>query len=248
MKSSTSRSLLPLPSCSRIWRRRSTARSAFESASVWFWHTRQRSSEDRSITRLSSTGSVCAMTLPVNSNSSKILFTGELPDQRQDSLREDLAGDRADLLVANEAALVDHIGLGHAVNAVIDANAPFGVDYREAVRIAVGGEPAQTVLALVLVVKAVERHCAALRQLEEDGMLVAARYAPRCPDVQQPDAAQALLRCEALVGLAQERQLERRCRFADERRGHFARVERQAGSQQRQQCDEDAQYPEGAPV
>src|SRR3954466_6640104 len=109
MKSSTSRSLLPLPSCSRIWRRRSTARSAFESASVWFWHTRQRSSADRSITRLSRTGSVCAMTLRAKSNNSKNLLTGELGDQRQDSLRDNFPRYRADLLVANEAALVDHI-------------------------------------------------------------------------------------------------------------------------------------------
>src|SRR4051812_43562900 len=197
MKSSTSRSLLPLPSCSRIWRRRSTARSALESASVWFWHTRQRSSDESAITRRSRSVS-WEKTVPVKARMrSKLqtssLFTRKLADQRQDSLRENLARPRADLLVANEAALVDHIGLGHAVNAVIDANAPFRVDYREAVRIAVGGEPAQTVLALVLVVQAVERHRAGFGKLEENRMLVAARHAPRCPHVEQPDAAQPLL-------------------------------------------------------
>src|SRR4051812_48705290 len=196
MKSSTSRSLLPLPSCSRIWRRRSTARSALESASVWFWHTRQRSSEESAITRRSRSVSwqkTAPVKTSVSSHPQTSLFTRKLADQRQDPLRENLARHRADLLVTNEAALVDHIGLGHAVNAVIDADAPFRVDYREAVRIAVGGEPAQTVLALVLVVQAVERHRAGFGKLEENRMLVAARHAPRCPHVEQPDAAQPLL-------------------------------------------------------
>src|SRR3954471_947875 len=123
MKSSTSRSLLPLPSCSRIWRRRSIARSALESASVWFWHTRQRSSDESAITRRSRSVS-WEKTAPVRarlrSQTQTSLFTRKLTDQRQDSLREDLARHGADLLVADEAALVDHIGLGHPIDAVID--------------------------------------------------------------------------------------------------------------------------------
>src|SRR3954470_22367407 len=174
MKSSTSRSLLPLPSCSRIWRRRSTARSAFESASVWFWQTRQRSSAERSMTRLSNVASSAPKTV-MDSNNAKAktaLLTRQLTDERQDLLREDFARHRADLLVADEAALVDHVRLGHAIDAVIDADAPFGVDDRQAIGIAIGREPAQAVLALVLVVQAIERHRTALRELEQDGMLI----------------------------------------------------------------------------
>src|SRR6185503_2424047 len=53
----TSRSVLPAFICSRICPRRSTAKSARESASVSFWQTRQRSSLERFITRSSRTGS-----------------------------------------------------------------------------------------------------------------------------------------------------------------------------------------------
>jgi hypothetical protein len=42
---------------SRTWLRKSTASPALESAIVWFWQTRQRSSAESFITRASSTGS-----------------------------------------------------------------------------------------------------------------------------------------------------------------------------------------------
>src|ERR1700741_3247316 len=148
MKSSTSRSLLPLFSCSRICRRRSTARSALESAIVWFWHTRQRSSAESAATRLSRSSCPRTAVERRTATTKKILFTRQLPDQRQDFLRQDLARHRADLLVADEAALVDHVGLGHAVDAVVDADAPLRVDHRQAVGVAVGGQPAQAVLPL----------------------------------------------------------------------------------------------------
>jgi hypothetical protein len=44
MNARISSSLRPAAIISRTWRRRSTASVAFESAIVWFWHTRQRSS------------------------------------------------------------------------------------------------------------------------------------------------------------------------------------------------------------
>src|SRR5258706_5887932 len=114
MKSSTSRSLAPRPSCSRMLLRRSTASSALESASVWFWHTRQRSSWATPMTRFSRTGSggFCEKAAPLkaraNNNAQKTLLTLELVDQRRDLLRQDLWRHRADLLVADDAALVDH--------------------------------------------------------------------------------------------------------------------------------------------
>src|SRR2546423_8113929 len=123
MKSSTSRSDLPAASCSRIWLRRSTASGAFESASVWFWHTRQRSSCARSVTRRSSAAS-WADAQPTASTSSSTLTTGvQLPQQRCDLLAHDVRRERTDMLVADDALAVDHVGLGHPVHAVVDADA-----------------------------------------------------------------------------------------------------------------------------
>ena len=42
-------------------------------------------------------------------------------------------GDRADLLVADDARLVDDEGLGHAVDAAVDADAPVAIDDRDSV-------------------------------------------------------------------------------------------------------------------
>src|SRR4051794_9023013 len=161
MKSRTSRSLAPRASCSRMVLRRSTASSALESASVWFWHTRQRSSEARSITRFSRSG-FCPWAMAEKASAAKqetrSLFTLELPDQRHHALRQHIWRDRADLLEADDALLVDDVGLGHSVNAVVDADFAVRIVERRAVRIAVAREPAQAVLALVLVVQAVERY------------------------------------------------------------------------------------------
>src|ERR1700704_1504508 len=177
MKSSTSRSLAPRPSCSRMLLRRSTASSALESASVWFWHTRQRSSEAMPITRFSRTGSSLPETPPerkINVKRKSSLFTLELANERHDLLRHDLRRHRADLLVADDAALVDHVGLGHAIDAVIDADLAVGVVERGAAGVAVAMEPLHAVLASVLVVQPIEGRGAALRELHEHRVLVAA--------------------------------------------------------------------------
>src|SRR5581483_567559 len=158
--STTCFSLLPAFSCSRIWRRRSSARSAFESASVWFWHTRQRSSAARSSTRFSSAGSSAAggasaaIARPATSDRRrKSLLTLELAHERHEGLIEELRRHRADALVADDAALVDHVGLGHPVHAVVDAHPPVRVVEGGAVGVAVAGEPAHALGALVLVVQ-----------------------------------------------------------------------------------------------
>src|SRR3979490_1323922 len=73
MKSTTSRSLAPRASCARIWLRRSTARRALAPASDWFWHTRQRSSAARSMTRLSSAASSAPATETASNNAKALL-------------------------------------------------------------------------------------------------------------------------------------------------------------------------------
>src|SRR2546423_15175418 len=111
MKSSTSRSDLPAASCSRIWLRRSTASGAFDSASVWFWHTRQRSSCARFVTRRSSAGSWASAQVAQRSRRS-LATAAELLDQGLEFLLNGVRGERADVLVADDAAAVEDVGLG----------------------------------------------------------------------------------------------------------------------------------------
>src|SRR3954467_14984890 len=116
MKSSTSRSDLPASSCAWIWFLRSTASGAFDSAIVWFWHTRQRSSWARAAARLSMS---CAWAIPGRRRSSnRTLATRELLHERHDLVLHHVGGQRADLLEADDALLVDDVGLRHAVDAV----------------------------------------------------------------------------------------------------------------------------------
>src|SRR5262252_6651535 len=131
---------------SRSWFLRSSASGAFDSARVWFWQTRQRSWSASAITRFSSTGSAAAGTAsfaaacPTSraatsaaSSRARALGTVELFDQRQQSVLHDLGGEGPDLLVADDAFLVDHVGLGHAVDAVVNSDAAVAVEYRELV-------------------------------------------------------------------------------------------------------------------
>src|ERR1700740_1757325 len=130
MKSTTSRSLAPRASCSRIWLRRSTARPAFDSARDWFWQTRQRSSAARSVTRLSRAGS-SADAADAASNSAKALLAIKFLQQGNELVAHQLAGDRADALVADYAALVDDVGLRHSVHAVVDADPAVEIESRQ---------------------------------------------------------------------------------------------------------------------
>src|SRR3954471_3230318 len=136
MKSRTSRSLAPRESWSRMVLRKSTASSAFESASVWFWHTRQRSSSATSRTLFSRIGSSAAYRVENASNSEKktALLTLQLRDERQHLALQDLGRDRADLLEADDAALVDDVGFRHTVDAVVDADLAIGVEEGSLVR------------------------------------------------------------------------------------------------------------------
>src|SRR5438445_5944716 len=232
MKSITSRSLAPRASCARIWLRRSTARPAFDSASDWFWQTRQRSSAARSMTRLSS----AASSAPANEtakNSAKALLAIKFIQQGNQLLAHQFAGDRADALVTDHAALVDDVGLRHAVYAVVDADPAVEIEGRQPVRIAEALQPAERIVGLVLVIEPVQRCRAALRERDEYRMLVAAGNAPRRPHVENPHLALQIFLGKRLVGLLQHRQLEVRRRLADQRRGHLARIEPQADRKQR---------------
>src|SRR6266849_7613403 len=191
-----SESLDPCRIFSRTWFLRSSASGAFESARVWFWHTRQRSSEASAVTLCSSTGSAAAGAASfanahgataARSRNARDLSTAELLHQRQQLFLDDLARERADAFVADDPELVDHVGLGHAVDAVVDADLAVEVVDRKAVGIAHAFQPRQAVFALVLVVEPVERHGAARCEVEEHRVLLAAADAPGGPHVEHPD-------------------------------------------------------------
>src|ERR1051325_7882244 len=253
MKSITSRSLLPALSCSRIWLRRSWASAALESAIVWFWHTRQRSSCASAVTRRSRAGSSCplawnARTTRRESNKSLATFR-QLLDERAQLLLRDLRRERPDALVADDSLAVDHVGLGHAVDAVVDGDAARRVEGDDLEGIAVPLEPRQGVLARILVVQAHHRGDSRARELAHHRMLDEARRAPRRPHVQHPHRAEHVLLREPLVGLLQERQLDRGRRLADERRRPRARVEPQTDGEkphQRQETRDDEPEPQTA--
>src|SRR5678815_5056753 len=132
MNSRTSRSLAPFESCSRIWLRRSTASGAFDSASVWFWHTRQRSSSASEVTFRSSSSAASA--LETKQRNSRTLATAQLLHLRQQLLLRHFGRERSDVLVTDHALLVDDVGLRHAVHAVVDGDAAGGVEHRELIR------------------------------------------------------------------------------------------------------------------
>src|SRR5712664_3955140 len=242
MKSTTSRSLAPRASCARIWLRRSTARPAFDSASDWFWHTRQRSSAARSMTRLSSDGSSALATETARNNANALLAI-KFIQQGDELVAHQFAGDRADALVADHAALVDDVGLRHAVHAVVHDDPAVEIEGRQPVRVAKALQPAERIVARVLVIEPIQRRRAALRELDQHRMLVAAGDAPRGPYVEDPHPALQVLLGERLVGLLQHRQLEVRRRLADQRRGNLARIEPQADGEQRHQRNEDDPDP-----
>src|SRR6266853_2479265 len=250
MKSMICESLAPCRIFSLTWFLRSSASGALESAMVWFWHTRQRSSDASVMTRCSSAGSAAAgaasfaythETVAARSRNARTLSTAELLHQRQQLFLDDLGSERADAFVSDDAELVDHVGLGHAIDAIVDAHLAFEVVDRKLVGIAHALQPLQAVFALVLVVEAVESHRAVSGEIEQDRMLLAAAHAPRCPHVEHPDFPEHVSFSECLSGFAQLGQLEMGCGLADERRGHFARIEPETDPEQSDQRSEDGQ-------
>jgi hypothetical protein len=164
--------------------------------------------------------------------------------ERQDLLLERLDGDRADLLVADHARLVDDERLWHAVDAVVEAHRAVAVDDGHRVGVAVLREPALARGGLVLVIQADDRHHLGLAELDQQRVLLAAGHAPRCPHVEQPHLALHVGGAERLVGRVQLVARERRGRLADQRRRHLARIEAQPDQQEGEQDGEDAERNE----
>src|SRR5712691_1289616 len=99
MKSMICESLAPCRIFCRTWFLRSSASGAFESAIVWFWHTRQRSSEASVVTLCSSAGSAVAGAasfanahgaIAARNTNGRILSTAELLHQGQHLVLDDL--------------------------------------------------------------------------------------------------------------------------------------------------------------
>ena len=140
--------VLPAAICSRICRRRSCASSALESAIVWFWQTRQRSfsaSSHRALRRATGSGVATALGHAASGQrSTQRAASAAAIDAPHDFCSSRTSGriffssasggERPDLLVADHALLVDHEGLGHAVDAVVDADPPVAVDDRQPCR------------------------------------------------------------------------------------------------------------------
>src|SRR5262245_50450270 len=171
MKSSTSRSVLPSRSSSRMRFLRSIASAACESASVWFWHTRQRSSSASAMTRFSTStvsdageAARTGKTVAIRKRRRKSLGTPQLLHERQDPHAHNLGREDADALVADHAFAVDDAGLGHAVDAVIHAEAPFAIVQRQRIGVAEATEPGERLVGLVLVVEPDHRRGAGARE------------------------------------------------------------------------------------
>src|SRR5678815_5541151 len=255
MKSSTSRSVFPSRRSSRMRFLRSIASVACESASVWFWHTRQRSSSASAMTRFSRIGSSATgeaanadSVIEIASKTKASLRTLQLLHQRQDALAHDLGSKDADALVADDALAVDDEGFGYAVDAVVHAQAPLSIVQRKRVGVAEAPEPGERLVGFVLVVEPDDRRGAGARERRECGMLLAARHAPRGPYVQDPHFAGERVRGDALFGRAQRRQLERWRLLADERRRQLARVERQSRAEERRGDAEECERNEAPAV
>src|SRR6185369_11159883 len=255
MKSSTSRSVFPSRSSSRMRFLRSMASAACESARVWFWHTRQRSSSASAMTRFSRSGfsdageaAKAEKAVMTVRKTRKNLGTLELLHERQDPLANDLGREDADALVADDALAVDDEGFGHAVDAVVHAEAAFAVIQRERIRIAEASEPGERLLGFVLVVEPDHRRAARARERRQRGVLLAARDAPRSPHIQHPHRAEHFVVRENLVGLMEKRQRERRCALADERGRQLARVKREAQREERRGDAEERERNEAPAV
>src|SRR5687767_260331 len=96
----------------------------------------------------------CATRLPRRSAPrDDSLLTIELMNEWNDLLLDDLRRERADALVANHSALVDHVGLGRAVHAVVETHTPLRIVGDELVRVAQPREIRDAFFARVLVVQ-----------------------------------------------------------------------------------------------
>src|SRR3972149_10727538 len=116
------------------------------------------------MTRFSSAGSAAAVgaslantepaSMTPSSRTGSLRSSIQLLYQRQYLVAYDLRGDDADTLVANHTGLVDDIGFGNAVYAVIDADAAVAIIGGKLIGIAEARQPGNAVGALVFVIEA----------------------------------------------------------------------------------------------
>ncbi len=81
----------------------------------------------------------------------------------------------------DDPLFVDYIGFRHAVHAIIDADAAFGIGYDQGIGIAMLAQPGFPFLTLILVVHAVNRHDVPARQFHEHRMLALTGPCTRMP-------------------------------------------------------------------
>src|SRR5207249_8786241 len=113
----------------------------------------------------------------------------QLPSHGQYLALERFGGEWPDLLVSNDALLVDDKGLRHAIYAIVDADAPVPVDHRRSVGVAVLLQPRLSLLRIVLVIETVDWNEIGSGELHQKRVLDATGDTPRCPHVEQPHLA-----------------------------------------------------------
>src|SRR6185369_8988141 len=243
----TSLSERPWRSISRTWFLRSIARSAWESARFWFWHTRQRRTSASDWTLASSTGSTATVGASPAWTSEqhaarritvRNLRTVQLLHQRDDLFAQYAGRYRTNMFHANYPCFINYKCFRNAVDPVVDSGFPITIPYRQTIGITMFRQPGFGRLPIVLVVQSDDGNHVMPGQIEQYRVLLTTGDTPRCPDVQQPHLPPHVLRREMLIGRLQLAQTEGRRRLADERRRHLARIQAQAHRQKTNQHDE----------
>src|SRR3990167_1745500 len=222
----------PRRSISRTWFFRSIARPALESAMVWFWQTRHRSSAVIRTIRASSSGSAAAgaaswaATTPAASANTRAMIhlAIELPHQRFNLVPDHLGCQRPNVFETDHALAVHHEGFWHAINAPVDPDPAVLVEQRDGVRVAVARQPAQARHALVLVVQTVDRLHLLAGEFDQQRVLRLTGHTPRRPHVQHPDLAHQVVTPDGAVGIIEPGELESGRGLVDQRGRHFLGV------------------------
>src|SRR6185436_4975056 len=100
---------------------------------------------------------------------------------------------------------IDEERFGRAVHAEVDGRAAFAIDHDGAVWIAELHEPLLRGLVVVAPVETDERQAPFARDVEQRGVLLAARDTPRAPDVEYPGPAGEIGETQLAAGIAQHR-------------------------------------------
>ena len=120
-------------------------------------------------------------------------------------LLNQFGGERADVFVADDAFAVDEEGFRRTIDAVLDADAPVGIDGGKLVRVAQTFEPVGRRFVAVLVVQPDDGQHLLAGERNQRRVFLPAGHAPRTPDVEQPFLPAHGARREGLIGLAELR-------------------------------------------